>query len=58
MSSRYASVLGGRNLVIQTAEIEGKGTYHRVRLPAGSKDEANALCSNLKSAGGSCFVSR
>lgn len=58
MSSRYASVLGGRNLVIQTAQIEGKGTYHRVRLPAGSKDEANALCSSLKSAGGSCFVSR
>ena len=58
LTKRYASVIGGRNVVIQTAEIKGKGTYYRVRVGADSRDEANSLCASLKSAGGSCFVSR
>ncbi|MEF2550039.1 SPOR domain-containing protein [Aurantimonas sp. A2-1-M11] len=58
LGQRYASVIGGRNLVIQSADIPGKGTYYRVRVAAGSKDEAASLCSQLKSAGGSCFVAR
>ncbi|MDF1609882.1 SPOR domain-containing protein [Hoeflea sp. YIM 152468] len=58
LSSRYSSVLGGQSVDIQRADIPGKGVFHRVRVPAGSKDQANALCSRYKSAGGSCFVSR
>ncbi len=58
LTKRYASVIGGRNVVIQTAEIAGKGTYYRVRVGANSRNEANSLCANLKSAGGNCFVSR
>lgn len=58
LSNRYSSVLGGQSVDIQRADIEGKGVYHRVRVPAGSKDQANALCSRYKAAGGSCFVSR
>ncbi|WP_370195512.1 MULTISPECIES: SPOR domain-containing protein [Aurantimonas] len=58
LGQRYAGVIGGRNLVIQSADIPGKGTYYRVRVATGSKDEATSLCSQLKSAGGSCFVAR
>ncbi|WP_233721148.1 SPOR domain-containing protein [Jiella avicenniae] len=58
LSQRYSSVIAGRNVVIQSADIPGKGTYYRVRVPVDSKSEGVSLCGDLKSAGGSCFVSR
>ena len=58
LSSRFAGVIGGRGVDIKRAEIKGKGTYYRVRIPAGTRAEANALCERYKSAGGSCLVSR
>lgn len=58
MSGKYGSVIGGRSLDIKAADIPGKGTFYRVRVVAGSKDEANALCTKLKAAGGSCLVTR
>jgi hypothetical protein len=58
LSGRYSSVLGGFGVDIQRADIPGKGVFHRVRVPAGSRDQANALCTRYKAAGGSCFVSR
>ena len=58
LSGRYSSVLGGRSVDIQRADIPGKGVFHRVRVPGGTRDQANALCSRYKAAGGSCFVSR
>ncbi|MET0359657.1 MAG: SPOR domain-containing protein, partial [Pararhizobium sp.] len=58
LTGKYGSVIAGRGVDIKKADIAGKGTYYRVRIPAGSRDEANALCSRLKSAGGSCLVTR
>ncbi|KQS74427.1 hypothetical protein ASG25_00510 [Rhizobium sp. Leaf384] len=58
LSGKFGSVIAGRGVDIKKADIAGKGTYYRVRIPAGSRDEANALCSRLKSAGGSCLVTR
>ena len=58
LSGRYASIIGGRGVDYQVADIPGKGTFHRVRVPAGSKAEANTVCASLKAAGGSCFVTR
>jgi uncharacterized protein with beta-barrel porin domain len=58
LSSRFGSILAGRNYTIQRAEVEGKGTFYRVRINAGTRAEANALCQRYKSAGGSCFVTR
>ncbi|MCV0396681.1 MAG: SPOR domain-containing protein [Rhizobiaceae bacterium] len=58
LSRRYASVLEGKGVNIVKADIEGKGTYYRVRIPAGSRNEAIRMCESLKAAGGSCFVSR
>ncbi|MBO0662776.1 SPOR domain-containing protein [Jiella sp. MQZ9-1] len=58
LSRRYSSVIAGHDVVIQSADIPGKGTYYRVRVPVGSRGEGNTLCGDLKSAGGSCFVAR
>ena len=58
LSSKFSSVIGGRGVDIKKAEIPNKGTYFRVRIPAGSREEANSLCTRYKSAGGSCLVTR
>ena len=52
------NVLEGRGVNIVRADIEGRGTYYRVRIPAASRDEAIQLCTRYQAAGGSCFVSR
>ncbi len=57
LSAKFSSVIGGKSPDIKPAEIPGKGTYYRLRIVAGSKDEAIALCSRYKAAGGSCLVS-
>lgn len=58
MSNKFASVIGGRGVDIKAAEIAGKGTFYRVRIPAGDKNEAAALCERFRSAGGSCLIAR
>lgn len=58
LQRRFSSILGGRSAVIERADIEGKGTFYRTKVLAESRDEAGRLCSRLKSAGGSCFVTR
>ena len=58
LSNRYANIIGGRGVDIQRAEIEGRGVFHRVRIPAGDRAAANALCAQYKAAGGSCIVTR
>jgi hypothetical protein len=58
LARRYGSVLEGRGVNIVRADIEGRGTYYRVRIPASGRDEAIQLCTRFKAAGGSCFVSR
>jgi hypothetical protein len=58
LSNKFGSVIGGRGVDIKAAEIAGKGTFYRVRIPAGSKEQAVALCEKYRSAGGSCLVAR
>ncbi|MBX5081292.1 sporulation protein [Rhizobium lentis] len=58
LSKKFAGVLGGRAYEIRRADVAGKGTFYRVRIPAGSKDEAAALCEKYRAAGGSCLISR
>ncbi|HHZ10109.1 MAG TPA: hypothetical protein GX405_15165 [Rhizobiales bacterium] len=58
LSRRYANVIGGKGVIIVRAEISGKGTFYRVRVPASSRSDAIALCEQYKAAGGSCFVSK
>ncbi|MBU0582406.1 MAG: SPOR domain-containing protein [Alphaproteobacteria bacterium] len=58
LARRYSSVLEGRPVNIVKADIAGKGTFWRVRVPAPSRNDAIALCETYKAAGGNCFVSR
>lgn len=58
LSRRYANVIGGKGVTIVKAEISGKGTFYRVRVPASSRSDAIALCEQYKAAGGNCFVSK
>jgi hypothetical protein len=58
LSAKFSGIIGGKGVDIRRAEIKNKGTYYRVRIPVGSKQEAQALCSQYKAAGGSCLVSK
>lgn len=58
LSAKFGGVISGRGVDIKAAEIAGKGTFYRVRIPAGSKDQAVQLCEKYRSAGGSCLVAR
>ncbi|RKE84990.1 SPOR domain-containing protein [Rhizobium sp. AG855] len=57
LSSKFG-VLAGKPYEIRQADIPGKGTYYRVRIVAGTKDAAVALCEQYRSAGGTCLVSK
>lgn len=58
LARRYASLLDGKGVNIVAAEIQGRGTMWRVRVPAATRNDANILCAKLKTAGASCFVSQ
>ncbi|MCF6370718.1 SPOR domain-containing protein [Rhizobium halophilum] len=58
LSAKFGSVIGGRGVDIREAVIAGKGTFYRVRIPAGSKADAVALCESYRAAGGSCLVAK
>ncbi|MBB1247965.1 SPOR domain-containing protein [Rhizobium sp. G21] len=58
LSTKFAGVIGGRGVDIKRAAIANKGTYYRVRIPVGSKQDAQELCARYKAAGGSCLVSK
>ncbi|MGG7517504.1 SPOR domain-containing protein [Allorhizobium undicola] len=56
LSTKFASVIGGKGVDIKAADIPGKGTYYRVRIPAGDKAGAVALCEKYRAAGGTCMA--
>jgi len=58
LKNKFASVIGGHPIEIRKADIAGKGTYYRVRVVAGSKDDAADLCVRFRAAGGSCLISK
>jgi hypothetical protein len=58
LAKRYAGVLNGRGVSIVKADLAGKGTFYRVRVPAQSRNDAISLCTAYKAAGGNCFVSK
>ena len=58
LSAKFSGIIAGRNVDIRRAEIKNKGTYYRVRIVAGTRQEAQALCAQYKKAGGSCLVSK
>lgn len=57
-AGKYQSVFGDAVPVIVATRMAGRGarTFYRVRLPAQTRSEANALCTRLRKAGGPCIV--
>lgn len=56
--SRYASILADVQPMIIGTRLRSRGTraFYRVRAPAQSRREANALCERIRRAGGPCIV--
>ncbi len=58
LSRKFPSIIAGRGVDIKQADIPGRGTFYRVRIPGGTKDEAAALCERYRAAGGSCLIAK
>jgi cell division protein FtsN len=59
LQAKFPGQLGGRQPLIRRVDLGEKGVYYRAMVgPFGNADEASKLCSDLKAAGGSCFVQR
>ena len=59
LRAKFPNQLGGRQPIIRRADLGAKGTYYRALVgPFASAEEAAALCSSLKAAGGNCIVQR
>jgi hypothetical protein len=56
-SEQHKDILGGLTLIVERAEIAGKGTFYRVQAgPLPSRKAANALCDKLKQRKVGCLV--
>jgi hypothetical protein len=55
---RYASVLGDVRPMVVGTRLRNRGArrFYRVRAPAETRKEAEALCAKLRRAGGACIV--
>ena len=60
IAKRYGEVLAGRDpsLLSMTLRSRGTGTFYQVRVGADTRESANALCANIRRAGGACMVLR
>jgi hypothetical protein len=59
LRAKYPDVLGKREPIIRRADLGAKGIYYRALVgPFASADEAAAMCSSLKAAGGNCIVQK
>jgi len=59
LRAKYPDLLGKREPIIRRADLGAKGIYYRALVgPFASADEAAAMCSSLKAAGGNCIVQK
>ena len=57
-AQRKYGALAGKSVDVQRADLGSKGVFYRARVPAGSRDEAASLCSQIQAQGGQCMVVR
>jgi cell division septation protein DedD len=57
LQTKYSGDLDGRSPLIKQADVNGK-TVYRIRVGPLGREEANSLCTKLKSSGGQCFVAK
>ncbi len=59
LRAKFPDQLGGREPILRRADLGAKGVYYRALVgPFASMEEAAAMCSSLKAAGGNCIVQR
>lgn len=56
VTRQFASALGGQTIGVNRVDLGDRGIFYRVLVPANSIESANSICSNVKLAGGDCFV--
>ncbi|MFT6461380.1 MAG: cell division protein FtsN [Maricaulis maris] len=57
--TRFSDISSGMAPDVASVEIEGRGTYHRLRIAAfGDRGDAVSFCSTLQSRGQDCLVAR
>jgi hypothetical protein len=57
---QYAGAIGDAHPMIIGTRLRSRGTrtFYRVRLPADSRQDADAMCRKIRSSGGACIVLR
>jgi hypothetical protein len=58
LQARYPSILGDYEANVQRVDLGDRGVYFRVRVGPFASDNAQSLCSQIKSAGGDCILAR
>jgi hypothetical protein len=56
LRDQYGSIFNGRNADIRRVDLGDRGTFYRAMVGPMNRDQANALCQNLKTAGAGCIV--
>ncbi|RKR00116.1 SPOR domain-containing protein [Maricaulis maris] len=57
--TRFSDISAGMAPDVASVEIEGRGTYHRLRIAAfGERGDAVSFCTTLQSRGQDCLVAR
>ncbi len=59
LQAKFPDQLGGRQPLVRRADLGDKGIFYRALVgPFASMEQAAAMCSSLKAAGGACIVQR
>jgi len=58
LKTRHGKLLRNKTAAVVRADIEGQGTYYRLRVHKLKKKQAKSLCRNLKRKGTGCFITR
>jgi hypothetical protein len=59
LQAKFPQQLGGHRTMVRRVDLGAKGVYYRAMVgPFANSEEASHMCSQLKAAGGTCFVQR
>lgn len=56
LSRLYSSALGGRDVMVQSADLGSRGIWYRIQVPSASLGEAQGICSQIINIGGDCIT--
>jgi hypothetical protein len=56
LRQQYAQIFTGRNADIRKVDLGDRGTFYRAMVGPMNREQANALCQNLKTQGAGCIV--